>query len=64
MTDMNNSEVGIATILLLLFLILLGLSSAILIIATLPILIKIALGICVMVTTFLSGFIFLILISE
>lgn len=64
MTDMNNSEVGIATILLLLFLILLGLSSAILIIATLPILIKIALGICVMITTLLSGFIFLILISE
>lgn len=61
---MNNSEVAIATILLLLFLILLGLSSAILIIATLPILIKIVLGICVMITTFLSGFIFLILISE
>lgn len=64
MTDMNNSEVAIATILLLLFLVLLGLSSAILIIATLPILIKIALGICVMATTFMSGFIFLILISE
>lgn len=64
MTDMNNSEVAIATILLLLFLILLGLSSAILIIATLPTLIKIALGICIMITTFLSGFIFLILISE
>lgn len=61
---MTNSEVGIATILLLLFLVLLGLSSAILIIATLPILIKIALWICVMITTFLSGFIFLMLISE
>lgn len=55
---MNNSEVAIDTILLLLFLILLGLSSAILIIAPLTILIKIALGICVMITTFL------ILISE
>ena len=61
---MNNSEVGIVTVLLLLFLTLLGLSSAMLIIATLPILIKIALGICVMVTTFLSGLMFLILISE
>lgn len=61
---MNNSEVGIITILLLLFLILLGLSSAMLIIATLPILIKIALGVCVVVTTFLSGLMFLILISE
>lgn len=61
---MNNSEVGIVTILLLLFLTLLGLSSAMLIIATLPILIKIALGICVMVTTFFSGLMFLILISE
>ena len=61
---MNNSEVGIVTVLLLLFLTLLGLSSAMLIIATLPILIKIALGICVMVTAFLSGLMFLILISE
>lgn len=61
---MNNSEVGIVTILLLLFLILLGLSSAMLIVATLPILIKIALGVCVIVTTFLSGLMFLILISE
>lgn len=61
---MNNSEVGIVTILLLLFLTLLGLSSAMLIIVTLPILIKIALGICVMITTFLSGLMFLILISE